>query len=802
VSSTTLPVQVTSFIGRTDEVADLVRRLAEARLLTITGPGGAGKTRLAVEAARRFRAGDTLFVDLSPILDASLVPSAIATTAGIPEIPGKSPLESLTNALTSEPTPLVLDNCEHLIVVCAAVVETLLRTCPSLTLLATSREPLNVPGEVVRRVPALPPGEAAALFVERATAAEPSFGVGPDKVGTIESLCEQLDGLPLAIELAAVCVRVLTVPEIAARLGERLDLLTSRGTTVTGRHQTLRALVDWSYERLSEPEQKLYRRLSVFAGGCSLDAIARICQDGECPREASRSPAEPISLSHTGEGRSEGDAQGPAQVPAEPISLSLAGEGRGEGDSQASAHSPAALLPLLRGLVEKSLVLAEEQGRETRYRMLETLRQHSREKLRDAGEERLLRRRHLDWFRHLAEQGQAATRSGSDLPGWQRRMEREIENCRVALAWSRVAPEQRATALRLATALRGFWRISGHAKEALDWLTSLLDGAPPDAWRARALEAAGWLAFQRGAPDPEPFLNEALSLARAADERWVVAAALRDFAQLRRARGDPGGALAAADEALAQPQTPEVSRLRPNLLTCLALALDSLGRQQHAVAPLRAALRLAREQQNAYLGAVALRVLGMVLIDLGELGEARACLQASLSSETRLPERVQTLAHFGGLLAVERDVLRAVRLAGAVAAFTGAWPDYLGGVPQQRFEQRLEAASRDLDPALRQAAWAEGAAMSLDETIDYALRRGSGVADTAERRGGLTPRELEVVRLLATGLTNRQIAAALVISQRTADRHVDHILSKLCLSNRARAAVWAVEHGLVQPSER
>jgi len=771
-----------------------VRRLAGTQLLTLTGPGGAGKTRLALEVARRFRAADTLFVDLSPIIDATLAPSAIATAAGIPEIQGKSPLETLTNALGSEPTLLLLDNCEHLVVACASVVESLLRVCPSLTVLATSREPLNVPGEVVRRVAALPPCDAAALFVDRATAAGPALAPSTEDAGAIASLCEQLDGLPLAIELAAACVRVLTVTEIAARLRERLNLLTSRSTTVTGRHRTLRALVDWSYERLSEPEQKLYRRLSVFADGCTFDAIAGICQGSDRTGETSPSDA--------GHGRGEGDSQAPAQVPAEPVPLSLAGEGRGEGDSRTPAHSPAALLPLLRGLVEKSLVLAEGQEGETRYRMLETLRQHSREKLRDAGEERVLRRRHLEWFRDLAERGQTATGGGADQFRWQGRMEREIENCRVALAWSRVEPEQRPTALRLATALRGFWRISGHAREALEWLTLLLDGAPLDAARARALEAAGWLAFQCGAPDPEPYLYEALSLARAIGERWVIAAALRDLAILWRARGDPAGALAAVEEALAQAQAPEVIPLRANIHWWRGLALDSMGRQAEAVTPLREALRLARAQRNLYDTVVVLRILGMVLIDLGELVEARVCLEESLSSEARLPERVQTLAHFGGLLAAEGDVLRAVRVAGAVAALKGVWPDHLGAVPQQRFEQRLEAASQGLSPALRQAAWAEGEAMSLDDAIDYALRRGSGEADTAERPGGLTSRELEVVRLLATGLTNREIAVALVISERTVHRHVENILAKLQLTSRAQAAIWAVGLGVAQPPAR
>jgi len=270
-------------------------------------------------------------------------------------------------------------------------------------------------------------------------------------------------------------------------------LLRARSPTTAARHQTLRALVDWSYELLRPEEQRLYRRMSVFAGGCTLEAIEGICRDGDVTERA--------------------------------------------------------LLPLVEALVEKSFVTAEEQEGQTRYRMLETLRQHSRDKLREAGEERALRRRHLCWFRDLAEQAELGQR-GAAQERWWRRLQREVENCRVALVWSRVEPELQEPGLRLAAALGRFWRYSGHAGEAFDWLTTLLSGAPPNATRASALHAAGWLALRGGEPDPQPFLDEALSLARSLGDRSIMVASLRDLATLRRRRGDPSAAQAALDEAL------------------------------------------------------------------------------------------------------------------------------------------------------------------------------------------------------------------------------------------------------------
>jgi len=782
-----LPVQLTSFIGREQEVARLTKLLADARLVTLTGPGGAGKTRTAVEAARGWEVGEAVFVELAPIVDQTLIPSAIAVALGVAEVAGEPLLDAVVRSLRSRRVLLVLDNCEHVVVGCAVAAEQLLRACPALTVLATSREPLNAGGEVLQRLAPLEPAEAAALFVERASAAEPGFAARQTERADLESICRQLDGLPLAIELAAPYVRMLSLKELAARLDQRFGLLQARSPTAIARHQTLRALVDWSYELLTADEQRLYRGMSVFAGGCTLDAIAGVCCDdiGAGEQGPALSPAQRAA---------EGDG-----LPAGAMPVTT--EGWGKGDSQGSPQAQAPPLQLLRALVEKSFVIADETEDGTRYRMLETLRQHGRDKLREAGEERALRRHHLDWFRDLAERGLLVRRGGDEVL-WQRRMEREVENCRVALLWSRIEPAQQQAGLRLAAALANFWRLAGHAREAFEWLTTLLPGAPPNATRAKALQSAGWIALHRREPDPQPFLEEALSLARSLAEPSLVVVALRSLGFLWLQRGDAASAQAALDEGLALAQTPDLLRWRPELQRLLGQVLAAMRQPDAALTCLREALRLARERQDLFYTALALRELGALLLDLGQLAEARECLEESLSSETRISAATGTLVDFGGLVLAEGDAAGAVRLAAAASALREAWPDRLGHGPINRSERYLNAASEALGPAARQAARAEGAAMSLAQAVDYALRRGTSEASAPERLGGLTPRELEVAQLLAGGQTNRQIADTLVIAERTAHRHVENILGKLGLNNRAQIAAWAVEHGLSETPRR
>jgi predicted ATPase len=354
-----LASQLTSFVGRLQEVDSVALLLANARLLTITGPGGVGKTRLAIEVARQAPADDVWFVELAPVVDSALIVPTMASALGVADVSNEPLLDTLVRFLQGRSSLLVLDNCEHMIAAVAAIAIRLLAACPTMTLLATSRESLNIAGEAVQRLAPLVASDGVALLLDRAAAAGCPISTEEQEQEAIADLCSQLDGLPLAIELATPYLRLLSVQELAARLIQHFELLESRERDALPRHQTLRALVDWSHELLTDDERCLYRRLSVFAGGCTFEAIDGVCADPLLPTSA--------------------------------------------------------VLPALRGLVEKSLVVAEQHDGETRYAMLETLRQHARERLVAADEEHSLRHLHLAWFRCMAERAEAAFQGDEPL---------------------------------------------------------------------------------------------------------------------------------------------------------------------------------------------------------------------------------------------------------------------------------------------------------------------------------------------------------------------------------------------------
>jgi predicted ATPase/class 3 adenylate cyclase/DNA-binding XRE family transcriptional regulator/Tfp pilus assembly protein PilF len=427
-----LPAQLTSFVGRSKEIEQIKEHLQQSRLVTLTGSGGIGKTRLALQVASEllpdFPEGVWL-LELAPLSDPSLVPQAIANTLGLVEQADRPPLTVLSDFLHDRHILLLLDNCEHLIQACAQLAEALLHACPDLHILATSREALEISGETLYHVPSLvspdllnitldmlPQYEAVQLFVERAQSVLRDFSLTPDNAQAIAQVCHHLDGIPLALELAAARVKVLRAEEIAVRLDDRFHLLTGGARTALPRHQTLRAMIDWSHELLTEPERVLLRRLSVFAGGWTLEAAESACG--------------------------------------------------GEGIEKRE------ILDLLIQLVNKSLILAEpKQGQETRYRMLETIRQYAQEKLWVAGEGELMRQRHLAFFVDLAERAEPNLRA-FDMVMWLHRLETEHDNIRVALEWAQESDVE--AQLRLAGALWWFWHIRDHKSEGVEWLERAL----------------------------------------------------------------------------------------------------------------------------------------------------------------------------------------------------------------------------------------------------------------------------------------------------------------------------------------
>ncbi len=476
-----LPKQLASFVGRETEMADVTRLLADNRLVTLTGAGGAGKTRLAIEVAARMAASNfrdgLCYVDLAPLTDPDVVPIAAARALGLSDQPGRSTTETLTRFIGDRDMLMVLDNCEHLLDASASLAVVVLGSCPAVTLLATSREPIGVPGEVTRQVPSLSlADEAIELFTDRARLARPDFDITDGKAATVAEICRRLDGMPLAIELAAARVRALSLTEIVDSLHDRFRLLTGGARTAVRRQQTLRASVDWSHALLTEPERILFRRLAPFMGGFDLDA---------------------------------------AQVVAAGAEL-----------------QPYQVIDQLTLLVDKSLVVAEHSRGPTRYRLLETVRQYALEKLGQSGEADAVRSRHRDHYTGVAALLDTAARTNhAQLVG---QVEMEIDNLRAAFAWSREQADI-APALALASSLQPLWIGRGRLREGTSWFDSVLtdvdldDTAISAAVRARALAEKAvidaWMS-EVGSEHSIDRAQEALDTARTVDDPALLARAL------------------------------------------------------------------------------------------------------------------------------------------------------------------------------------------------------------------------------------------------------------------------------------
>jgi predicted ATPase/class 3 adenylate cyclase/DNA-binding CsgD family transcriptional regulator len=479
LASQSLPVQLTSFVGRDAEQTQVRELLRENRMLTLTGAGGAGKTRLAIEVAGRLSGEFSRFpqgvwcVDLAPITDPELVPLTVARAFGLPDQPGRSTMDTLTRFVAARQMLVVLDNCEHLLDASAALVDALLGAAAGLTLLATSREPIGVAGEVSWRVPSLSLiDEAIELFSDRARRARPAFAVNDDNAATVGEICRRLDGLPLAIELAAARVRALSLTEILDSLHDRFRLLTGGARTAVRRQQTLRASVDWSHALLTEPERVLFRRLAVFMGGFDLDGAQSVCGGGDVERYQ--------------------------------------------------------VLDQLALLVDKSLVVADDIGGSTRYRLLETVRQYAGEKLGESGEAHAVRTRHRDHYTAMAALLDAP---GTDYEQRLEQAETEIDNLRAAFAWSRENSDIEL-ALALACSLQLLWLARGRVREGFAWFdTALVDAAAQHVeltatTRARAMTDRALLAVLIGAADSLGQAQQALAIARKVDDPALLARAL------------------------------------------------------------------------------------------------------------------------------------------------------------------------------------------------------------------------------------------------------------------------------------
>lgn len=652
-----LPRSLTRFIGREKQLAEVKSLLTHARLVTLTGPGGAGKTRLAVQAAAGLvedHPDGVRFAELAALNDPGLVAGAVASAVGVREVSGRPILETLIEHLKGKRALLVLDNCEHLLQSCAQLAGTLLRDAPQLRLLATSREPLGTYGEATYRVPSLSVPdplrpidpeelsrfEAVRLFRDRAEHAQPGFEVTRGNGPALVSVCRRLDGIPLALELAAARVRSLTIEEIDRCLDRRFLLLTGGARTALPRQQTLRSLIDWSYDLLNDREKALLNRLSVFAGGWTLAAAEAVC------------PGDPVEEWE--------------------------------------------VLDLLTSLSDKSLVLAEPCGGTTRYRLLETVRQYAAERLLETAEPESWRRRHLHHFTRLGEEAEPHL-GGADQKAWQERLDPEHDNLRSALEWS--AENEPEAGLRLMGVAWRFWDLRGHHNEARKLLNTLLECSDPEcktAARAHALHAAGLFAFRQGDPPAARRHYEAsLEIAREIGDRPAIASALNQLGnvawiqgdypaarvrheeslQLRKELGDRRGVGASLNNLgnLAQ-RLGDLATARTCLEECLeicrefndttgiAIALNNLGntlRLQGDPAAARTlhdeCLRLRREMGDPVGVSSSLNNLAMALHDLGDLSAARELLLEALEVKRGLGDRVGVAQSLGNLGEIAYD---------------------------------------------------------------------------------------------------------------------------------------------------
>lgn len=767
-----LPVQLTSFVGRKREkeaIAELLAGSTPARLVTLTGIGGCGKTRLALAVVAELVAAypdGVWLIELGALTDPDLVPETAATALGAQPEPGQSPTAALVETLRPRRTLLLLDNCEHVIEACAQLATALLAACPGLQILATSREPLRVHGEQVWRVPPLElpdphrfpasedlaRSEAVQLFCERATLVLPEFALDEQNAPLIAEICRRLEGLPLAIELAAARLSALTLAQLAAALADPLRLLASGSRAASPRQRTLRATLDWSYALLSEPERALFRRLSVFVGGSTLAAIEAVVADEGLHREQ--------------------------------------------------------VWDLLFLLVEKSLVVMDTSDPDGRYRLLDTVRRYAAERLAETGESEVLRARHAAYYLALAEEAEPLLR-GPEQGTWFARLEREHHNLRAALACYLERRDARG-GLRLAGALWWFWYMHAHYREGGEWLTRFLalsdsgDASEPVV-RAKALLGAAVLLWRAGATwDALAHCDASLAAYRRIDDRAGAGWALVFRAHIADALGDRAAALAALEESVALFREADDP-------AGLARALNSLGDEarlrgddERAAALYEEALALDRVTGHRAGQALRLHNLGYVALHRGDAGRAARLFGESLALHRELGHPRGTVMCIEGLAAaaaLASEAHEAARLYAAAEAERErlrATLDTIERLERQRF---LASLHRALDPVRLERAWSAGRALSLAEAVVASKRMAERLAADQPEPGRATAllsrRERQIAALIACGLTNRQIAAELGIAPRTADTHVSRILHKLGVPARAAVAAWAREQGLV-----
>ncbi len=801
-----LPPRPTPLVGRQHEVEATRQKLfcGDVRLLTLTGPPGVGKTRLALEVAvgllEEFEHGAS-FVDLAPIRDPALVASTIAQTLGVFEVLDRPMLQQLIDYLGEKQVLLVLDNFEQ-VIKAGSQVDEILAACPRLKILTTSREPLHLHWEHEfpvhpLRLPDLAhlpsPEElatypAVALFVARAQAVQPSFALSRQNARAVAEICTRLDGLPLGIEMAAARIKLLPPQTIVERLAHQLPLPPGGVRNVPERHQTLQRAITWSYDLLAPSEQRLFRRLAVFAGGCTLEAAEAVCRDDSDPKPD--------------------------------------------------------VLEELAVLVDRSLVWQDPQPDGTpRFRLLESLREFGLQQLTLLGEMEGMQRRHAVFFLTLAERACPGLR-GPDEKTWLDQLESEHENFRAALDRSFQSGDVEV-GVALAGTLAWFWFVRGYFSEGREWLDRALSrrNEASESARTKALLGAAMLAFfqsdfprsftlaeeglalSRGMGDKKGMIDalitlgnialvkgsyerakasfaEGLSLAQELSDKGEIAGMLRGLGHVARDQGDYEHATALYTDSLELLRELGYKGGSANLLAWLGYAALSRGESMKAAALGEESLVLSRDLGNKREIAVALNLLGHAAFEQRDYNRAGALFKEALYLQWELQNKATIAVSLRGI-ARTADVLqqpeRATRLFGAAEALREAigislhLDDY--------WTQAVDSIRARLGEEAFAAAWAAGRATPLGEVVKEALSlefqpSASAASPSGESSSPLSPRELEVAALVARGLSNREIATALIIGERTVESHVQSILNKLGFHTRTQIAAWAVARGL------
>jgi len=774
VRSQNLPVELNRFIGRERDLAGLTRLVSEARLLTVTGPGGIGKSRLAARLLSQLLHDgiEGVVVQLAPSTDPALVVHLVASSLGIGGEPGQTIVETLAARLRQGRFVLLLDNCDPVRDGAALLAHSLLEACANLRILATSRQPLDVPGEVLWPLEGLPEVQAVALFIERARQIQRDFGV-THVIPVVVEICRRLDGMPLAIELAAAQIGVMPASEVREHLDDRFTLLGVPGRT-DPRHATLKTTLDWGYELLAEDEQAVFRQLSIFPGAFDLTAATAVCD--------------------------------------------------------------AKVVRILARLVEKSMVAAAvDPLGSSRYHLLDTIRHYGRDRLDGSAERERIEHRFVRHYA-MAFEGSVAHRRSADQKAWLARAERDNDNLRGVLNLTRIRDP--ATMMQLAAALSWFWFVRGHWAEGLEWTNAALVASPEpssararllcgavslarylnryadgfrygqeslrlyeelrdDVGRAQSLFELGWLAMpSQRFDEAEAHFQEVLRIGRDQQSAELATRAYFGLGQVRWRLGKSREArrLLVKGESIA--------RSLDDLWMRIAL-YDTLGHVLHDLRDFKQARRYFQEGHDAAqeLGdpdQAAHTLINMAYVDLdrGDLAAANVSLEASLPASLGLGQRVDVslcLDGFALLDAAKHDYQQALVLFAAADAIRHSIGAGWSAMHNARVKDAIARCERALSPARARQSWSEGQSMTIEEAVRSVLTKETPVAVD------LSHRERTIAALIGEGLTSAQIAARLRIAERTVDSHAEHIRNKLGLHSRAQIAAWAARELDVAP---